>query len=155
MKSALNEVKKELLNLDQPQLVDLCVRLAKYKKENKELLGYLLFESHDEDEFIQKVKLEVDEQFNEINKNNLYWVKKSLRKILKNVSKYIRYSGIKQTEIELIIYYCFKIKESKIPIHSSAVLTNLYYQQIKKVRKILETLHEDLRYDYELELEKL
>jgi hypothetical protein len=43
--ATLAEIKKELQQVDADLLQTLCLRLAKYKKENKELLGYLLFES--------------------------------------------------------------------------------------------------------------
>ena len=49
MRSAsVHEIKQELLTLKPAELVELCLRLAKFKKENKELLNYLLFEAQDE-----------------------------------------------------------------------------------------------------------
>ena len=155
MKSSISDIKSELATLGKPELLALCLRLAKYKKDNKELLGYLLFESYNENAFIQKVKNEMDEEFAAINKSNLYWAKKSLRKILRNTNKNIRYSGQKTTELELLIYYCTKVKSSGISYQSSTALLNLYKQQVKKALKIVDTLHEDLRYDYEAEIEKL
>ena len=44
----LQHIKKEIQHLPTEQLAELMLRLARYKKENKELLTYLLFESHDE-----------------------------------------------------------------------------------------------------------
>jgi len=81
MKAAtIHEIKQELATIKPAALADLCLRLAKFKKENKELLTYLLFEAHNE---------------------------------------------------------------------------HLYQSQLKKVHAILDTLHEDLRYDYYKELELL
>ena len=41
MKAAtLSEIKKELNTLPPEQLVELCLRLSKYKKENKEFEGF-------------------------------------------------------------------------------------------------------------------
>ena len=54
-------IKKELKHLSQEELLELCLRLGKFKKENKALLTYLLFESHDEDGYIESVKLTLDE----------------------------------------------------------------------------------------------
>ena len=48
---SLSELKRALQNVPLGDLPDLCLRLAKYKKENKELLTYLLFEADDEPEF--------------------------------------------------------------------------------------------------------
>ncbi len=64
MKAAkVSDIKKDLKNKTQPELLDLCLHLAKFKKENKELLTYLLYEVDDEASFIQSIKEEVDEQF--------------------------------------------------------------------------------------------
>src|SRR5580704_3921111 len=98
MKAAsLNELKNELKTLSPSKLVELCVRLGKYKKENKELITYLLFEAHDEQNYIDGVKAEIEEQFAEMNKGNIYLAKKTIRKVLRTTNKYIRYSGSKQT----------------------------------------------------------
>jgi hypothetical protein len=44
MKAAtINEIKLELNTIAPAKLLDLCVRLAKYKKENKELLNVPAF----------------------------------------------------------------------------------------------------------------
>ena len=45
---SLNELKNELSTLSPAKVLALCMRLAKYKKDNKELLTYLLFHAHDE-----------------------------------------------------------------------------------------------------------
>ena len=85
MKSAtINELKKELKTRDPGEVLELCARLMKYKKENKELLTYILFESYDEPAFIQGIKDEMDEQFSEMNISNLYLAKKSIRKVYRN-----------------------------------------------------------------------
>ena len=64
MKAAsLSEIKKELLGQDESTVQELCMRLAKYKKENKELLTYLLFEAHNEPTYIENVKEELNVMF--------------------------------------------------------------------------------------------
>jgi len=155
MKTAsLSELKKELQTLSPAQLVELGTRLARYKKENKELLTYLLFEAHDEETFISGVKAEVEQQFMEMNRN-VYYAKKTIRKILRMVNKYIKYSGKPQTGVELLIHFCYQLKTSGVSLHKSTTLTNLYESQLKKISKLLSGMHEDLQYDYEKELRKL
>lgn len=157
MKTAtLNELKQELSFLPASDLLDLCTRLARFKKENKELLTYLLFEANDEQSYIKSVKASMDAGFEAISKdNNLYLIKKSLRKILRNTNKYIRYTGSKTVEIQLLLYYCSLLKESGIAIHKSTALTNLFQMQLKKIGKTIKLLHEDLQYDYGKALEEL
>jgi hypothetical protein len=136
-------------------VVDLCVRLIKYKKDNKELLNYLLFEANDEHAFIENIKKEIDESYIEMNRTNLYWVKKTLRKILRYTNRYIKYSGSDQTEMELLIYFCRKLKNSGISFHKSKVLVNLYQNQLARIKKTLSAMHEDLQYDYMKEIKPL
>lgn len=156
MKAAsISDIKQELTNLPPQQILELCLRLAKYKKDNKELLNYLLFEANDEQTYISNVKTEMEEAFTEINQSNLYFAKKSLRKILRNTAKHIRYTASKQAEVELLLHFCQTLKHSGIPLKNSSVLNNLYQFQLKKVAKVIATLHEDLQYDYLKELNQL
>jgi len=106
MKAAtISELKSELANIPGDQLIELCIRLAKFKKENKELLTYLLFEAFDETAFITQIKKDMLQQFEEINRSSLYFVKKSLRKILRTLNKYIRYTGSAETEAALLLFF--------------------------------------------------
>ena len=148
-------LKKELKNQSQSELIELCLRLSKFKKENKELLTYLLFESSYEEGYIATVKLEIDELFELINTNTYYFIKKSVRKILRTIKKYIRYSKKKETEIELLLYFCEKLRAFKPSINKNTVLKNIYFREIESIKKKLLLLHEDLQYDYNLELERL
>ncbi len=150
--STISTIKKELNILPTADVVDLCLRLAKYKKENKELLSYLLFDSNNEPEYIRNVKADIDSQFGGINLSHLYFAKKSVRKILKTTIKFIRYSGHKQTEVELLIYFCTRLKASGIRIESSNSLSNLFANQVRKIRQAISVLHEDLQHDYNEEL---
>lgn len=156
MKTAtVNELKRELVNIPPAQLAELCLRLVKFKKENKELLTYLLFESADEQGYISSVKKEMDEQFLTINQSNLYFAKKTIRKVLRITNKHIRYTGSKQAEVELLIHFCRILKESGLPFQKSTALENLYNNQIKKIKTAMESMHEDLQYDYVRELRQL
>lgn len=156
MKAAtIQEIKQELLSLSPSRLAELCLRLAKFKKDNKELLTYLLFEAADEAIYIGSVKKEMDEEFAGLPKPNLYLTKKSLRKVLRTTAKQIRYTGSPQAEVELLTYFLRKLKGSGIPYRDSPVLVNLYRQQLKKVRSVIGGLHEDLQYDYLKELQGL
>ena len=154
MKTAsIHELKNELSAVPAAQLMELCLRLAKFKKENKELLTFLLFEAHDMEAYISAVKADMDEEFTTISTTSLYFMKKNLRKILKVVNKYIKYSGDKQAEIELLIYFCSKVKQTGVKLENSTVLHNLFLQQVKKVEKAIDSQHEDLQYDYRKQLQ--
>lgn len=156
MKTAsVKELKNELSNRSQAELLEICLQLSKFKKENKELLTYLLYESNDEEAYIQGVKREMDQQFEQINTHTWYFIKKSVRKILRTTKTYIRYSKKKETEVELLIYLCTKLKEMNPSIEDNTVLINLFDRQLDSIRKTLLSLHEDLRYDYETQLNEM
>jgi len=149
---SVSTLKKELSSLPSSDVLDICMKLVRYKKENKELLSYLLFDANNELDYIRNIKEEIDLQFSEINLSHSYFAKKSIRKILKITSKYIRYSGNKQTEVELLIHFCVRLKELAFSIKPGNSLSNLYVSQLKKIQIALNSLHEDLQHDYKEEI---
>ena len=156
MKAAtVRQLKTELQDQTQAELMELCLRLSKFKKENKELLTYLLFESHNESDYISHIKVEISEQFKTINTTSYFYIKKSIRKILRQLKIYVRYSGKKETEVELLLFFCSELKAFKPSIRNNVTLMNLYNRTIESIKKSISTLHEDLQYDYQLELDKL
>lgn len=156
MKSAtINELKKEFASLEPERAVELTLRLARFKKENKELLTFLIYESHDLPGYIRQVKEEMDQEFLTMNRDTLYLAKKSLRKILRITAKYVRYTGSKEAEVELLIHFIENIHKSNIPYRGGAVISNLYDTQIKKITKLITLLDEDLQHDWLTELNKV
>lgn len=151
----IKQLKDELSHKTANELKELCLHLARFKKENKELLTYLLFESHDEEIYIQTIKEEVDVQFDEINTNSFYYIRKSMRKILSSIKKHIRYSKKKETEAELLLYFCKKLKDFKPSIKRSTRLQNIFDMQLRMAKKAIEKLHEDLQYDFQIQIDNL
>lgn len=156
MKSAsVKELKMELQDRSPKEVMDLCLRLSRFKKENKELLTYLLFESSDEQMYIESVKEEIDHRFELVNTKSPYFMKKSIRSILNMTNKYIRYSQHKETEIELLIYFCQKLKAFRPSIHRNRKVQTIYDRLVETCKKKIALLHEDLQYDYIRDMENL
>ncbi len=151
----IKQLKDELSYKSADELKELCLHLSRFKKENKELLTYLLFESHNEEGYIESIKEQMDELFSEINTKSFFYIRKSVRKILSLTKKFIRYSKKKETEAELLLYFCKRLSEMRPSIKRSQRLLNVYNSQIKIIKKAIEKLHEDLQYDYQLELDNL
>lgn len=151
----VKKIKDELSHRSANDLMELCLHLSKFKKENKELLTYLLFESHNEEGYIESVKEQMDDLFAQINTKSYFYIRKSVRKILTLTKKFIRYSKKKETEVELLLYFCTKLKGFKPSISRSPRLTNTFERQILLIKKAIISLHEDLQYDYQLELNEL
>ncbi len=156
MKAATaKQIKDELKGRPPKDLLELCLRLSRFKKENKELLTYLLFEAESESNYIENVVIQMDEQFAQINSQNYYYIKKGTRKILKGIKKYIRYSGNKETEVELLLAFCRSYKRAVPAANKRLVLKNIMDRQVALVKKKIALLHEDLQYDYGLELDSI
>ena len=131
----IKKIKDELHYKSSQELIELCLKLSKFKKENKELLSYLLFD--------------------EINTKSFFYIRNSVRKILKLTKKHIRYSKIKETEVELLLHFCKELKKVSPSISKSPRLLNVYNRQLILIKKAIATLHEDLQYDYQLEFDQL
>ena len=156
MKAATVKVIKEELNLrSKEELIDLCLSLSKFKKESKEFLSYLLFEADDENYFIQGIKEEIDYEYQQINFNNIFYIKKSVRKILRNTKKNIRFSKKKKTEIELLLHFCKKLDKLKSSIYNNSVLNKIFDREILKIKKVVSALHPDLQFDYNIEIDTI
>jgi len=151
----VKELRKELSHRSPNEILDLCLRLSRFKKENKELLTYLLFEAGDELGYIAGVKEIIDEKFELLETKGNYILRKKIRSILTLTKKYCRYSLKKETEVDLILHFCKKLKEHIPTFHTNKRLYNLYYGQLELVRKRVSVLHEDLQYDYGISLEDL
>ena len=150
----LQDIKKEIQHLSQGQLAELCLRLARYKKENKELLAYLLFDANNEHAFIEKIKAEVGFMFSQLPSQN-YAAAKSIRKILRLINKYVKFIGSKQAEIELLINFCYNYLQYTDRHTSYKPLRLILIRQVEKIRSQIQKLHEDLQFDYNHEYNSL
>jgi hypothetical protein len=57
--ATISELKSALSLLNQKELIAVCAKMASFRKENKALLTYLLFEADDQAMFIKNVKEEM------------------------------------------------------------------------------------------------
>ena len=149
------EIKQELKKLSQTDLLETCMRLARFKKENKELLSFILFESNDIEEFIRACKEHMEELFDTVNTSHLYFAKKTVRKILREINKQVRYSSSKQVEVELLLHFCDLLQQKISSFVKSPALFKLYLTQVKKLKAAIDEMHEDLQFDYQKKLERI
>jgi hypothetical protein len=152
MKAAsIAELKKALVKLEQGELLDACLRLARFKKDNKELLTYLLFLSENEQGYANYLCEEIDEQFSLTPNAH----KKTLRKMIRWMNKCLRYSGVKETEVQVRIHFCRALNRSDTPYQNSRVMTNMYTGQLKKIHGVIEKFHDDLKHDFKRQISDL
>lgn len=150
----LGDIKKELLSRSVQELTDICLRLAKYKKENKELLNYLLYDAAEPLEYANQVKLFLEEEFKNLQKH-YYYSTKSLRKIIRLINRHAKYTASKQVELELALWFCDNFLLYADLRTSHKPLQGLLTRQFEKISKLIPKLHEDLQFDYKKEFETL
>jgi len=148
-------LKKELNRLESPELVAICLRLAKFKAENKELLSYLLFHSSDEPGYCKDIQWEMKTLFAQANTSSSYLFKKTVRKVQRYMNKSIRISDVKTTELELRIYFLKLLSEYSDKIRFTRVVWNLYDRELERLDNRIERLHPDIQNDYRSEIEHL
>ena len=156
MKAAsVKELKSAIENLPPAELLELCLRLIKSKKENKELATYILFDETNEAGYIENVKSSLVLLFDDVNKTNPFFAKKTLRKIVRVANRYIRYSKDATTEVEVLLFVADSMRCLKLDMKKSTALHNIYTGLIKKIKKGVESLHDDLQYDYQKQIKLL
>ena len=151
--ASIEDIKKELKELPPKKVLDLILRLARFKKENKELLTYLLFESHDELGYIRTLEADIDEQFAGVDTTPVSKAKKEYRKILRVINRQIKYIGNKSASIELLLYFSAKLKEQDSSLHPK--LQTIFLQQLTKAEKLLPQVEEDLQFDFRQKIDSL
>ena len=149
----LPELKKELEQLAQPELVKLCLRIAKHKAENKELLGYLLVESDDPLFYAEKIKPEIVAPFLEY--STTYHLTKSIRKSTRLITKYYRFTGSRQGETELLLHLVQGFHINFRWEFRTQAFARIIFRCLKKADTNLFKLHEDLQADYRETLREL
>ena len=149
--SSIRELKKSLSTLDHDELMEVCLRMTRFKVDNKELLTYLLDYSSDEQAYAARVCDAIDELFPYTGVTH----KKTLRKIVRLMNKWIRYSGDKETELQVRIHFCHQCIDRNVGLNTCRVKANLYATQVKKIDKVLEGVHPDLQFDFRSQMQGL
>ncbi|TWT65355.1 hypothetical protein [Allorhodopirellula solitaria] len=149
--ATISELKRALAPLSHDELLDACVRLAKFKVDNKLLLTYLTLKSGDEAGYVDEVCADIDE---ELPARGMIH-KKTLRRIIRMMEKCIRFSGDKETELQIRIHFCCQISERGLQWGRCRVSENMYLAQRKKIEKALEKVHPDLQYDFRQQMQGL
>lgn len=148
----LNNIRKEINHLPKEVLVDYCLKIAKYKTENKEFLNYLLFYSDNAELYITEIKKIIDEGFNELPYSD-YTATKVLRKLTRIMNKHIKFIADKSYELELALYFCTQFIDKSSPKTHHKPLIALLFRQLKRIEKLIPKLDEDLQFDFQSEFD--
>ena len=153
--ASLAEIKKEIAYLNERELTDLILDLAKFTTDNKAYLFFKLFGRENHHLFIEMVQEELEMEFAKANTKHYHYAKKSAQAIRRKLNKNLKLTKDKSSQIELIIFFCKNLKLYGYLNFRHPVIDNLYKVQIGKTEKLISTLHEDLQYDFKSTLEDL
>lgn len=146
---SLANIKKELVQRNEAELVDLVLQLSKLNRDNKAYVYFKLFEADDQELYLTMVKEDLEEAFQNANLKSYFTAKKSAQAIRRMMNKSLKLTKDKVTTIELIFFFCEKIIEFGYLKFNHPVINNLYASQVKKIEKLIAGLHEDLQFDYQ------
>jgi len=150
--ATLVQIRKELETISPQRLMALTLRLIKLKSENKEFVSYLLFDEDQLSEYLADLKFEISEVLDGASFTQPLIAKKALRKCQKYITKHAKYMGSKDAEAELYMFLLRKIHEKGINRYTHRAIQLIYLRIIEKTKKLLPTIHNDLRGDFEIEI---
>ncbi len=153
-KFSLSDIRKELAYASPEELKSLCLRMARFKKENKEHLAFLLFQKNEAD-FIKSVKAEISDALDDIHRIHAFQARKVLQKTLRTIVKYKKFCLSKVFEMEVMLHFIRSMQAKQISEYTSSYTGQFYKKQQLKLVKILESLDEELSMDYRDEVEDL
>jgi hypothetical protein len=152
--ASIQEIRNQLHHETPEALIDLILRLARFKQENKALVTYRIFDSIDEDAFVVSVQQMISEVFVGVNPAP-YLAKKTIRKAIRMGNQAIKYSGIPTTEISILLCLLQEMEQAQVDISSSPVLINLAKGLFKRAKKCHDGLHEDLQFEYRTKIQDI
>lgn len=144
---SLTILKKELKKCSHEESQEIVLRLARAKKENKELLTYLLSYAEDAAEYGEDMQADLDLAFEDLSQRP-YFAAKSLRKMLRQVTKFKRFTKSDQYMVQLLLHFCEKTVEHFGPGLRHLPTQGIIFRTMLKIRKTLDKMHEDLQADF-------
>lgn len=153
--ATIEDLKKELQKLPPKKLLELTLKLARFKKENKELLTFLLFESGNIEGYVQSLQMEIDEMVADIHKAPSAVVKKQLRRVTRLITRQSKYIASKPATAELHLHFCLALKNHPESLLNITSANTIYQQQLNKLSKLVPTLDDDLQYDLQQKIDAL
>ena len=152
---SISTIRKEVQSLDRDEILAILIKIIRYSTINKELASYLLYYAQFDDLFVSEVNKEIADSFSEIETRSAYIAKKSIRKTVRILNKYVRFSNSKKVEIEIRLFFCRQFLHGYFHKLHDDPLLNIYLREVEKIKKVIGALHEDLQSDYMIEIDQL
>jgi len=145
------EIKKGLKTLPKMVLEKMIMRLARLKKENKELLHFELRLNGDADQYKEEVWEEI-KSYLDTEFSGIRLQMKALKRANRLISKYGRLSQVREGEAELIIRVIKLVISDRRTEIKRNIIQRFLHTQLKKAYSLSRKFHPDLKYDLEAEI---
>jgi len=150
----LADLKKELNFLQASELKELCLRLAKHKTENKELLNFLLFYADKKETYVEDVKTLIVDEFDNLHPS-IYLATKQIRKLLRLINKHIKFIAVKHLETEIVLAFCREFISHPIVTLNQKATIGILISQLKRLIRLIPKLEDDHQFDYQTQFDDL
>ncbi|MFM7709422.1 MAG: hypothetical protein ACKO5C_00765 [Ferruginibacter sp.] len=151
----VQELRKRTADLQTSELIQLLSRLMRFKRENKELVAYELFVRDQPEVWFSEIRESFNSELETMNTSHPYFMKKTMRKLIRRAKTYARYAGDPAIESELFCGLLEVFNEHHLHVHPSDIVRKIYYDTFTRLEKNISKLHEDLQYDFERRLADL
>lgn len=151
---SLTILKKELKKCSPEEAQEIVLRLARAKKENKELLTYLLSYGEDAAEYADDVQEELDLAFEDLG-HRPYFAAKTLRKMLREITKFKRFTKSDRYMVQLLLHFCERTVGHFGPGLRHQSTQGIIFRTMLKVKKVLDKMHDDLQADFRPQFESI
>lgn len=152
---SLAEIKKDLNHLNEKEVKEILLELVKFSRENKFFLYFQLYGRENPEFYTKNIKIELETLFEGSNTNHFYTAKKSIQAIRRSLNKFLKLTKNKADQADVILFFCEQMKENGFCDFVHPVITNVFEVQLRKAKKLIFSLHEDLHCDYEERIAEL
>ncbi len=97
----------------------------------------------------------IDDKIGDINTRISKEYKKGVRKTVRYIDRWCKYSKNKSTEVELRFHFLKRMTHTPYPRAAFYFYASLLNRQFTKTTKIVSKLHEDLQFEYKETLEEI
>ena len=153
----LAQLKKEIQTLPAEKIIALITKLGKFNALNKQLITYELFDAETPETYISDLKVEINDALNLIKLDSWYNQKKTFKKFMKTIGNYKKIMA--NNEMELQMHLAIATKIYHILTHEkydiNFIIEAQLFKSIALIKKLIDTLHQDLQYDYLKQYKKL
>ena len=148
LKTGIHELRVKTNDLSVESLHRLLTRLMRFKRENKELVAFELFIRAEPENWFADIREECNVTLNEMNTSHPYFMRKTMRKLIRTLKTYARYAGDPAIEAELLCILLEAFHQKHLHEHTAEKIRKIVTDTQVRLQKMISKLHDDLQYDF-------